>query len=500
MRDIPAIFWLRWRQFRDGAVYWLRVLGYQPNEKALSQNLYVLYLFGIGLLWFGAMWTFTHDFANTLGSLLPLASLADLLQILPIVGLAAQGFIMVTALRSTPLKLSFADMAYLAGSPISPTAPVIIGFVRQILIRLLLLSLGLAVLAIFIIRPLGPNLSTGAVFRAIIATIPFVLFTWSIAWLLGILRLVFPQVRRFTYIWLLPLLLFPLAYLFPDLILWPTRAYILNVYGLLPGWILPFVLLLAFGLILALAWLSDRVNMVQATDESIIYARIQALGLLAWRQLDLQFRIRLQSTQAARKPFLSLPKAEGLWMLMTRAGLSYTRHPVMLLLSFAWGALMSYIAVGIVVNRLPVQVWIGWVLVASFVPPNGLLYVFRVDLEERFLRQFLPFDGFQLFIADVLLPLIFLMAGAMASWWLQGFSTQITLLGIMVIPVLSLMLALCGAVALTNKRVLQTRLLATGASFGAVILAGVGLGSPLAALGVAIFALMILSGLISTNA
>jgi hypothetical protein len=62
------------------------------------------------------------------------------------------------------------------------------------------------------------------------------------------------------------------------------------------------------------------------------------------------------------------------------------------------------------------------------------------------------------------------------------------------------MLALCGAVALTNKRVLQTRLLATGASFGAVILAGVGLGSPLAALGVAVFALMILSGLISTNA
>lgn len=500
MRDIPAVLWLRWRQFRDGAVYWLRVLGYQPNEKSLSQNLYVLYLFGIGLLWFGAMWTFTYDFVNTLGGLLPLASLADLLQLLAIVGLAAQAYIMVNALRSTPVKLSFADMAYLAGSPISPTAPVMVGFMRQVLVRVLLMSLGLAVLAIFLIRPLGPNLGTGAVFRAILATVPFVLLTWTIAWLLGTLRLVSPRVGRSTYIWLLPLVLLPLAYLFPDLFLWPTRAFLLSVYGLLPVWVLPFVLLLALTLIFALAWLSNRVNMIQATDESIVYARIQALGLLAWRQIDLQFRIRLQSTQAARKPFLSLAKAEGLWMLMTRAGLSYVRHPVMLLLSFAWGALMTHVAVGIVANGLPVQVWIGWVLVASFVPPNGLLYVFRVDLEERFLRQFLPFDGFQLFIADVLLPLVFLIVGASAAWWLQGYSGEITLLGIMVIPVLSLMLALCGAVALTSKRVLQTRLLATGGSFGAVILAGVGLGSPLAALGVAIFALMILSGLVSSNA
>jgi hypothetical protein len=161
---------------------------------------------------------------------------------------------------------------------------------------------------------------------------------------------------------------------------------------------------------------------------------------------------------------------------------------------------MSYVAVGIIANKLPVQVWIGWVLVASFVPPNGLLYVFRVDLEERFLRQFLPFDGFQLFIADVLLPLIFLIAGALVAWILQGFPAQLTILGVMVIPILSIMLALCGAVALTNKRVLQTRLLATGASFGAVILAGVGLGSPFAAMGVALFALLILSGVVSQNA
>src|SRR5215470_4117472 len=102
MRDIPAVLWLRWRQFRDSAVYWLRVLGYQPNEKSISQNLYVVYLGLIGLLWFGAMWTFVYDTANNLGSLLPQGSLAQLLQLLPYVGLAMQVYVMVNALRSTP--------------------------------------------------------------------------------------------------------------------------------------------------------------------------------------------------------------------------------------------------------------------------------------------------------------------------------------------------------------------------------------------------------------
>ncbi|MEO8611811.1 MAG: hypothetical protein ABI690_28185 [Chloroflexota bacterium] len=500
MRDIPAVFWLRWRQFRDSAVYWLRVLGYQQNEKSLSQNLYVVYLGGIGLVWFGAMWTFVYDTTNNLGQLLPLASLAALLQILPIIGLAIQVYVMVNALRSTPIKLSFADMAYLAGSPVSPTAPVIVGFVRQVILRELLFTVGFAAISVFLIRPLGPHLGTDAVFRAILATIPFVLLTWVFAWLLGVSRMVFPRLRRFSYFWVLPLLLFPLAYLLPDFFLWPSRAFLLNVYGVLPGWILPFILVLALVLVYILARLSERVNMVQATDESITYARIQALGLLAWRQIDLQFRIRLQSTQAARKPFLSLAKAEGLWMLMMRAGLSYLRHPIMLLLNLGWGAVMSYAAVLIVVNQLPIQVWIGWVLVVSFVPPNGLLYVFRVDLEERFLRQFLPFDGFQLFIADVLLPLIFLIGGAIGAWVLQGFSPDVTLLGILAIPILAIMLALCGAVALTNKRVLQTRLLATGLSFGAVILAAQALHSPFAALAVAVFALLILSGLVTQNA
>ena len=70
-------------------------------------------------------------------------------------------------------------------------------------------------------------------------------------------------------------------------------------------------------------------------------------------------------------------------------------------------------------------------------------------------------------------------------WFAYGFDPDVLSLGIVFIPLLALMVALCGAVAVTNTRVLQTRLLATGLSFGAVILAGTQLHTPIAGLAVA---------------
>jgi hypothetical protein len=500
MRDLRSILWLRWRQFQDGAVYWLRVLGYQPNEQSFSQRMYVLYLVGIGLLWVGTMWSWGYDQANAIGVALTPPALSDLLTALPIAVLIGQVFVLVTALRSTPLKLSFADMAYIAGSPVSPLAPIFVGFIRQLLPRLLLIGMGAALLAVMLIRPFGSNLGGTAAVRAVLEVIPLVIVTWALAWLLGILRLVYPRIGRWRWFWLLPLLLLVLAYIAPDVVLWPGRAWVLSVYGRLPGWVLPFVLLVTVFIVAVLLRISDRANMVQAADESILYARIQALGLLAWRQPDLQFRIRMQATQASRKPWLRLPRAQGLWMLITRAGVSYVRHPLMLILTFAWGAVMSYLAVTTVINRPPPQLWIAWLLAAAFVPPQGLFYVFQRDVDERFLRQFLPVDGLQLFAADVVVPLLFLIAGAMFGLLLPGFSPLVIAFGALMIPVLAVLLALCGAVALTNKRVLQVRLLAIGLSFGAVILVGVGLESPLAAFGVAIFAILVLTGLVASNA
>lgn len=504
VRDLRILWGLRWRQFKDDAVYWLRVLGYQPGEGSFLQQMYVVYLLGIGAFWVFAMWAWSFDMAAGMGNLLANDSpdtLIDLLSLFPIFLFILQLYVLVTAVRSTPLKLSFADMAYVAGSPLSRIAPVIIGFARQVLGRWLLLSVIFALFAVLVVAPLTGAADATVTLRAIAVMLPLALLTWGLAWLLGVLRLVNPALRRFRYLWALPLLtLLALAYFAPDAVLWPGRAALLVVYNTPPAWLWPLLIGLCVVLVAALVWYSRAVNMIHVIDESLLYARIQKLGILAWRNPDLQMRIRIQSAQAGRKPFLRLPRVYGWQTLATRAALSYLRHPFMLLFSVVWGAAIAQAGVWIIVGQLPVQLWIGWLLVVGLAPPVGLLYVFRIDVEERFLRQFLPFNGFQLLLADIILPYLAVVIGALVVWTLQGFDPSIAGIGIMFIPMLALLLALCGAYAATTPRVLQTRLLTTGLSFGLPMLAGAATGSPFIALIVAFFAMTTLIGLVMQNA
>ncbi len=499
MRDFRVLLWLRWRQFSDGLVYWMRVLGYNPKSSGFFEKLYPLYLLIISSFWVFAMWGFGHDNAVNIGSNIHPTSLADLLKAIPPAVLILQVFVIIVALRSTPLKLSFADMSYIAGSPIARSVPVLLGFLRQVIFRLVIIAGFFSLFALVLTRPLAQNIDLSASVRAMLACIPLVVLTWALGWLLGILRLVYPGVSRWNYLWVLPLLILLAATYLPAPFLWPGQALVLLIYGIAPWWVYPFLALLAIGLVVAFVWFGNRINMILAVDESILHARVAALGLLAFRQPNLLLRIRLQSAAAGRKPFLSLPKVYGFQTLATRAALSYLRHPFMLIFSAVWGGVMAQAAVWIISNELPVQLWIGWLLVVGIAPPVGLLHVFRIDVEERFLRQFLLVDGLQLLMADVILPLIATIAGAMVVWLAQGFEPEITSIGALFIPILAILLALCGAVALTNKRVLQTRILATGITFGIIMVVGVNF-SPIIAFVAAVLSIMTLGGMVSQNA
>lgn len=499
VRDFRVLFGLRWRQFKDSAVYWMRVLGYQRGGRTLMQAGYVLYLLGIAALWFIMMWGWAYDQASRVGTALEFTTRGDLLRLIPIGVLIGQVWVMVGALRSTPLKLSFPDMAYVAGSPIARSIPVLLGFLRGMVTQVILYGALSALIAALMI----PNAEQAgqASLRALGAAIPIVVLTWALAWVLGISRLAFPRLSQWRLLWVVPLLILVIGYVYPPLVLWPGQAFVLAVYGLAPVWLFPALSLVAAALVILFVWLGNRINMIHAADESAIYARIQALGLMAWRDPRLQARIRLQGSGSSRRYWLHLPKGTGFNTLVWRGILSYARHPFMLFTSFAWGAAVTYVAVLIVSNNLPFQVWIGWLLVVGFAPPVGLLHVFSADLEEPFLRQFMPIDGLQLLLADVILPFIALVAGGTAAWlWaMQGQPPDVIGVGLLWIPVLAVLLTLCGAVALTNERVLQTRLMTTAISFGIIMVVGVNI-SMLFALGVAIVAIMILIGMVGQNA
>jgi hypothetical protein len=495
MFDFRLLLLLRWRQFRSDALYWLRTVGYEPAERSFSQRVYGLYLALIGLFWAGSMASWGAEQAALLGASLTPAALDDLLAALPWLALALQAYALASALRVTPLKLSFADIAYLAGSPVDRAAAVMFAYVRQVVVRLIPFGALGALVGILLVTPVDSGARAAAALRGALAAEALLVFTTTLAWLLGILRLIFPRLRRHPWIWLLPFGLLAAAYVLPDVFLWPGRAAIAAVYGQASGAALALLVIAALGLAAMVFRLGSQVNMAYASDESIVHARIKALGLMAWRDPRLRLRIYGQAARAGRKPWLRLPQAYGLWGLTTRAALTYLRHPMMLLTSLLWGALMTYVAILLVGEQLPVQIWIGWLLIAGFVPPVGLLYVFRTDLEERFLYQFLLADRLRLLAADALLPLAALLAGALVVWITQGFAPQVAAVGVVFILLLGMLLALSGAAAFSSRRVALTRFLITAAGFGAVAVAGVNLG-PLAGLAAAGIANLILCGLL----
>lgn len=505
LTDLRILFGLRWRQFRSGAVFWLRLLGYDAQASSWMQRIYVLYLLGIGSIWVFAMWAWGHDLALSIGQSLAPQTLAQMLEAIPQGVLLLQTWAMMASLRSTPLKLSYPDMAWIVGSPLARSVPVLPGFIRQVLTRCILFGAIWALLTVLLRSPVAPATTPDSLRVALLVAL-LVVLTWSLAWLLGILRLVYPQVSRWRWLWLTPLLLLPLAQLAPDQLLWPGRLLVLGIYDLAPPAALALIALLAAGMVVAFVLLGARINMIQAADESAVYARLAALGLLAWRMPDLQLRIRLQQARAGQRPRLRIPSVYGKRAMVVRSAIAGLRHPSLMLVNALWGAGMTWAAGLILVNQLPVPLWIGWLLIAGIAPPIGLLYTFRRDVQEPFLRQFLPLDGFQIFIADVLLPLAFLLVGALLAWFrfLQDVPPELffefLITGVMTIPLLGLLLALCGAAAMTATREFQTRLLGTGASFGIAIVASILLGTPLAGLVVVCISIALLGGILMQHA
>jgi hypothetical protein len=473
MHDVRTIVWLRWKQFRDDLVYGLRLLGYESGER-----LYALYLAAILLFWAFAIGSYVLDQAVHIGRLMPYSAVATGLEIIPILVLAGQVWVWVNSLRSTPLKLTFSDMAYVATSPVNPMAIALPDFLRQTLIRtLVLLPFTLVFMTVLGAKAIGGNSPIFEILvfslRSFVVGAVIVLLTGAVGWLLGMQRVIYPAVRRVPFQWALPILLIPLALVWPDGMLYAGRLLVVSAFQPveLTQWF--YLIAVTVVTIVGMLFFSQFINMTQAIDESQLFARIQALGIMAWRQPDLQMRVRMQSAVGGRQPWLRLPKnLHGGQAIVARAALSYIRHPVMLLSAAAWGAAMTYAALLIVRAGVPVQLVAAWVLVAGLVPPVGLLYVYRSDVEETFLRQFLPLDGFLLLLADALLPIIAVCIGGMVVWVANAPDADTVLAGVMFIPIIVLIQALGSAYGVARgEKALQTRLIAIMLSYGTMAVA-----------------------------
>lgn len=499
-RDVRTVGWLRWRQFRDDAVYWLRVLGYQPGDKALSQQFYVIYLLIFGLIWVAAMFAYFGDMAARLADTLTPAALPDVFTGLSWAIAIGQAYVIGAALRSTPLKLTFPDMAYLAASPVNRAAPALLGLARLLLTRCAVLLPPLLLIALFVLRIVREPLTPADGLRVLGFGAVLIAITWGLAWALGLPRLIDARLNRLRGLWLLPALIVPLAVLVPEIGLISGRLLELAILDQLPLGVYVGAIALAAVVIGLAVRLGGAINMTQAVDESLVYARIQALGTLAWTQPQVQAKIRLQTLGGGRRAFLKLPTAQGYAALLTRSALSYVRHPLALIAVLAWGFVLTTAAIAIVTGAQPFQVWLAWMLAVGLLPPAGLFRVYRSDVEEPFLRQFLPVDGLELLVADAALPFFALLIGGGAALAIGGLPEPVLLVALIALPLSAIVITLIGAWSLTQRRMLQSRLFGMLLAFGVAAGAGAATGSPFIGVGVLAFAAIIAAGLVLQDA
>jgi hypothetical protein len=506
MREALLLLWLRWRHTQEELIYWVRSgLYYDPRKRTTAERLYGLYvLVLIVVVFLLPGWVELLATATAAGHALPPHLRVQILGALPAAILCWQVVLTMAALRSSPLKLTYPDMAYVAGAPLPRGAAILIGFLFMVMPRLLVAMLMAGLVAVALTQPAALGSATRTCGEAAVGIVPLAVLSWGAAWLAGCARVASYKVQRWRFLWLAPLLVLGPAALFPGALLWSGRTLTLAMQAQVSS----RVGLLALVATLALAtlpWIGNRVNMTLVAEESQLYARLKSLGLglmTLFVAPGLSWQMRAQERLRAQKPRGRLPRATGSWALVARAALSGLRHPFVLIRPLLWGVVVTRLSAFLLLEHVQVRVWVYWLIAVVITAPRSLVTVFKADTAQPFLRQFLPVNTLQLLLADTALPFLLLLVGTLAAWIRQPAAPSIVLGGAGLSVVMAVVLALCqglGLVPLMAWRIRTSSALATGTSFGAVLMAGLLTKTLVVPLGVGMAIAALLGGLLATS-
>lgn len=441
MADFRLLSWLRGRQWRSSALYWLRTLGYDPQRQGFIDRLYALYLIVFGLLWITGVGIAAVYQAAQIGRALPLSVTQAFLAVVPWLVIAGAIYLLVRGLRASPVLLSFPDMAFVAASPLSRTAFVGVNFIQSCIQHWLVVLPILSLLTVVMAQPLGEQIGRMAALRAAAVAAPLIPLLLAIAWVLGLLRLERQDERGSSWWWLGAFLLAPLAWVLP-----PLRAPGAAVSAAITGstvlvstvalWV---VALLAIAALLRVA---RNTNLIAAAEESRTYARLNALGLMAFLAPDVAMRIRRQEALARRKARFRLPNGNGATALVARSLLLSLRRPWALLRLFLWGVAAAVSACWLLLGHAPLLLWFFWITFLVLAPPKMLIEAFEADVTDPYLRQLLSSNNGPLALAGDVVPVLVVLLGAWGGCGIASLQFGLTGAGLL------LAAALCVAGAL----------------------------------------------------
>lgn len=404
LHDLRLLLWLRVRHARTAFARLMHVTGTDPLvDRGIGERAYQLYALAAVVVCLVLLWALLLDSAAQVFALIgPEASASVLLLalLLPIVAFAVAG---MKALRASPLKLTHADIAFVADSPLRTGALVADGFAAA--------AVGSGVVAALVGYLLGVCLGSGLgafaapVICALVAVVLMVSAAGG-AWVLGMARLALargPQRRSGVVVLAVGGACVAVACGVGALAATSstfTTSAALAALGLGAA-------LLVVAEVAALAVLAPRFDMTTAIEENALFADLQPFGVLS--PLDKNTvadyrRRRKLAARLARGVRFKLPEGQGRAALASRAMLSLLRQ---------YGGLPSILMQGAAVVPLGVCVLFGvggpvallyWIALLVMFPQGAreVTRVFRDDIRVRLVRDRLPYRTLELLVFDSL--------------------------------------------------------------------------------------------------
>ena len=398
MHDVRLLLWLRARHARSSLNRVLHLVGAGVDDGGRGERVYQLYAVGIMLVWFALM----------------VAALVDAIQgafaglDAAVCAFAVRGALLVPALvllrvgiagaRTTPLKLSHPDIAYLAAGTVGSRALAGAAVAVQALGAAaagaaigFLLGVGLESASVLAPSPAAVALAGAALAAAAVA----------LGWVAGVVRLASARWSRWKTAAVV-LVLAALAVFWcgavlaarPDALLAPATYAALAAGGT--------AILVASAL--ALALLAPRMDMTRVIDENSLHADLCRFGMLSPLDRNDIAEYQRRRKLADRPVRFSLPRGEGRLALVQRAALSHARQYDGLASLVMQGAFVVPLGVLALLGAGGPVLFVFWLPVAVLMPQGvrEATRAFRDDMRNRLVRDRLPFGVLELLVLDTL--------------------------------------------------------------------------------------------------
>ena len=429
-RDVLILLWAEGKRLKGDLVYWIKLLGYDPT----SSVMYRVYFFLFWAFWLVTAWSTAVQQIYPVSQSLTREAITSLLGLVPNGVLALQVLYFAQLLRDPPLKLSSPDMTHVAASPVQRGALALAQFLHRLLVPALVVSLGGSLLSMLLSWQSQPEQVGYIGLNALLLPFPLVYATAGLGWALALLKQrPMSRLQRLAF-WPLLALLSLVAKLIPSVGLWMGNLWVQIVQNAAPVEAVLVVIVLLVVALLLIAVAGGRVHLAIVADSSMVYARLQRLGMFGrFYAADVIARIHRQA-KLLKKKRLRLgmaTKLEGHGALLSRSTLSLLRlSPATIVRPLLRGASLA-LGVSLLVSVggwESLAIWLLVVLMAIVNRPVEIAAPFRETTTLPFVRQFLPADSLEVFAISAFYPFLLTSIGALLVMTAMGLGHPLVVL------------------------------------------------------------------------